>query len=458
MRRLDSLSGSHQSVSGSHPHAHRTLRFNSLSGCWASREIARIGTRPPEFSLDSPLTWAAADFQSRLNLLQDFIERVKDIGTPKDNPWCGVQLNVVLPTDVDRITSKLPNLLGRLERLSTAGSELASLLAIDAPVHLSAVSVIARLAQRLAAAPPMDRVSLGSPAWEQQRTQINELISSGQQFDERQSALDGVVVDAAWDTELAATRRNLAAHGRSWFRILNRGYREAQATLRGILVEQPPKPLKEGLALVDDLIAAQKARREINSDASNAFGRQALGTYWSGENSDWSALRKISQWETECRDAKIDARFRQVLANLPEMPDVRGLLAHIREDLKAAVEEIKALIQSLNLDVAIAFQVRDLLSISLTHLAEKLRQWLASPEALSKWVAYFVRRQKLESLGMTALAAEVHAGETSTDEAVSRCELAYYEEVIRDVFRREPDLASFSGASHEKLLKKFRIA
>lgn len=419
--------------------------------------LRAIDTRPPEFSLDSPLTWTAADFQSRLNLLRDFIERVEDIGTPKHNPWCGVQLDVIIPTDVDRITSKLPGLIGRLDRLSAAGSKLASRLAVDAPIDLSGISGIAQLAQRLASAPPLDHASLGNSTWGQQRTQIDDLIGAGQKFSERQSALDGVVVDAAWDTELAATRRNLAAHGRSWVRILNRGYREAQATLRGILVDQPPKPLNDRLALVDGMIAAQKARREINSDGSRTLGRKAFGALWSGENSDWAALRRISNWEKECRDAKIDSRFRQVLANLTDMPDVRGPLSQIRDNLKAAVEEIKTLVQTLDLDLSTAFEARDLFSIPLTQLADKLRRWLESPEALSKWVAYFVRRQKLESLGMTALVAEVHAGETSTDEAVSRCELAYYEEVIRDVFRREPDLANFSGASHEKLLEKFRF-
>ena len=109
------------------------------------------------------------------------------------------------------------------------------------------------------------------------------------------------------------------------------------------------------------------------------------------------------------------------------------------------------------LDLADAFPGAELLSIPLAILAARLKAWQSSPEDLSRWVAYFARRGRLEGLGMSALLAEIHGGDTNTEEAVSRCEMAFYEEVIRDVFGREPDLATFNGASHEQLLGKFRL-
>jgi very-short-patch-repair endonuclease/DNA polymerase III delta prime subunit len=418
--------------------------------------LRSLGTRPPDFNLDSPLRWTRREFQDRLNLVREFIDRVQEIGTPKDNPWCGVQLDAVLPTDVDRIMKKLAELLLRFERLAEAAMQLARLLNVEVPSDLSGISAVARLANRLAAAPPMDRSSLGSEAWSQQRGRIDELIQYGTQLQEQKQTLSKVVVDAAWDTELAATRRNLAGYGRSWFRFLHPGYRQAQADLRGIMVDPPPKALADRLAVVDGLIAAQKAKRELQSDEYGTLGKQAFGSFFTGENSDWQALAKISQWESECRQENIDARFRDVLARFSEMPDIRAPLGRIRSDLQTAFEEFKTLFQLLKLDVTAAFQTRDHRAIPLTALAAKLRQWHESPEALSQWVNYFVRRTKLEGLGLTHLVAEVHSGKTSVNEAVSRCELAYYEALIRDVLRREPDLATFNGASHEQLLEKFR--
>ncbi len=378
-------------------------------------ELVRLraaGTRPPEFTLEAPLTWTSADYRSRRNTLGELVKRVEEIGTPKSSPWYGVGLEVVLPTDADRILSKLQLLVGRLEKLEDAGHRLASQLAIDAPLDLKGVSSIARLAQRLASAPPMDRGSMGHPVWGTQRSQIDALIAKGQRYHEGRSALEGLVTDEAWDTELAATRRSLAAYGRSWFRFLNRRYREAQATLCGLLLREPPKPLDERLALVDQLIATQKARRDVNSDHAAELGRKAFGDYWAGENSDWSALAKILDWETGCREAGIDDRFRQVFANLTDVPDVKGLLADIRKHLKPAVEEIRAVAHSLKLDLVAALQSHDIATIPLRRMLKKFRRWLESPELLSKWVSYFALCRGIESLGMAQLAAEIDAGAT----------------------------------------------
>ncbi len=418
--------------------------------------LRAAGTRPPEFKLEAPLTWTRADFQFRLNLVRDFAERVEELEVPFRHAWCGVQLDVVLPMDVDRIMAKLPVIIASLERLSDAGSQLASMLNIDSPIDMNDVSRIARLAKRIALAPPLDRPHLADEVWTQQRTQIDDLICVGEKASQHREALEGVVVEAAWETNLTATRRNLAAYGRSWFRFLNRKYREVQATLRGILIDAPSTQLRERLAIVDQLIAGQQARHKTGSDAATALGRRAFGTFWNGEASDWAALAAISQWEAKCRAAGIDPSFRQVMATLADMPDVSGPLEQIRADLKGAVEDVRTLFRSLSFDLDVAFQNRDLLSVPLDALITKLQAWQSAPEALSQWVGYFVRKRKLESLGMAELTDEIHCGNTSAEGAVASCEMAYYEEVIRNVFLNEPDLACFNGASHERLLAKFR--
>jgi len=419
--------------------------------------LRAAGTRPPDFRLEDPLRWTLADFQTRMNLLRDFVERVQATGIPANHAWRGARIDVVLPTDVDRIMARLPVTIARLEGLRESGARLASMLNVEPPVGADGISRIARLAQKIVHAPPMDRQCLDDTVWTRQRSQIDELLHLGQQLSQRRAALAAVVVDAAWDTDLAATRRNLAGYGRSWFRFLNRKYREAQATVRGIVAEEPPKRLEEQLAIVDALIACQKARCQLKSEACHTLGRRAFGALWQGEASDWSALAAVSQWETGCREAKIDPRFPQIMAALTEMPDVSGPLSQIRDNLKAAVEELRSLCGSLELDLLDAFENGELLTISLDVLVSRLRLWQSAPEDLSRWVAYFVCRGRIESLGLRELAAEMHGGHTDAEEAVSRCELAFYEEIIRQVFRTEPDLATFSGASHEQLLAKFRL-
>lgn len=418
--------------------------------------LRAAGTRLPDFQLEGCAEWTLGDLQARLDLLDDLVEHVRAIGVPANHPWRGVRLNVVLPMDVDRLLQKLPEIIARLEGLITAGAELAASLNVEQPADANSVSKVARLAQRIAAAPPMDRASMGHAAWSDQPTQIRELVDAGRVYVERREALQGVVVDAAWDLDLAHARRDLAGYGRSWFRFFHRSYRDACATLRGILVGKPPKDLQARLAIVDSLMAGQKARQKVAGSAGDTLGRGAFGARWNGESSDWSALAAIVEWEANCREAKIDPNFGRVMASLAGVPSVSGPLERIRENLKSAIEQVKALFQSLSLDLSVAFEQADVLSIPLTLFVNRMKQWLSCPEELSKWVSYSTRRQRLEQEGVSQLAGEIHAGDTSPGEAVARCEMAFHEEVIRQVFREHPDLAAFQGVTHEQLLERFR--
>ena len=140
------------------------------------------GVCAPEYKLFLPLTWTRDEYQSRLRRLQQCVQGLQAIGVPAHHAWRDVQLEVILPTDVDRLVAKLPPTIDRLERLRTLGTQLASVLSLEPPRNASELSLIARTANHLAAAPPMDRSSVASTAWAQQRVQIEDLIRVGEPF------------------------------------------------------------------------------------------------------------------------------------------------------------------------------------------------------------------------------------------------------------------------------------
>ena len=422
-------------------------------------ELVRLraaATRPPEFHLRDPHTWTRDELHTRLNLLRDLVDHVEDIGQPDQHPWRGSQLDVVLPMDVDRAMSKVRELIAQVERLADASQQLASHMHVAIPTTASEVSRVAQLAQHLARAPRMDRSSISNPPWSEQRQEVDNLVQTGRNCEACRKQMDGVVVDGGWTTELAPIRRDIAAYGRSWFRILYRAYRDAQATLRGILVDQPPASVDEQLSLVDTLIKGQKSRGIIASDAAQVFGRQAFGSLWNGESTDWASLGAISEWETNCRTANVNPAFRQVLSRLDHSTDLGPLLAQVGADLKPFINGLKELFRMVKLNLEVAFCTRDVIQVPLSDLLERLRQWQDAPEALSNWVSYSTRRRQLQSEGMAELVDELHCGATRADEAVARCEMAFYEAMIRGVFNANSDLASFNGSTHEKLLDKFR--
>src|SRR5262249_35221810 len=158
-----------------------------------------------------------------------------------------------------------------------------------------------RLATKLLEAPPMDRAQITDPVWDQRRDTISEVVQKGLACDECRSKLAGIVAEVAWETDLRGVRREIAAHGRGWLRWIRRPYREAIATLRGVMESDLPDDHAERLRIVDIILKSQRLTQELDGETDvSRMGKAAFGTTWLGARSKWADLEAIDQWERSC--------------------------------------------------------------------------------------------------------------------------------------------------------------
>ncbi len=142
--------------------------------------------------------------------------------------------------------------------------------------------------------------AIASPAWDARRDEIAGLVKAGQAHAETQAVLRGILTEDAWQTDLRATRQALAGHGRSLFRWFRKDYRDAVATLRGVLKGEMPRKLADRLAIVDAVIGFQSSLAMLDNDPERIrLGQDAFGTGWKGSKSDWPVLAEIVKWEAE---------------------------------------------------------------------------------------------------------------------------------------------------------------
>ena len=97
------------------------------------------------------------------------------------------------------------------------------------------------------------------------------------------------LTEVAFQTDLEATRRDLAAYGTSWFRWLRGDYRKAMATLRGIIKGELPE--QSGRSPEDhrrDHRGPGRAPVARRRPEVGRLGRDAFGTLWKGTQSDWA--------------------------------------------------------------------------------------------------------------------------------------------------------------------------
>lgn len=437
---------------------HKLIHPAALSPYQLIGQLVRLrsaGVPPTSFRLPDAATWGDEGFRERRAALVDLADHLARLGHPDQHPWRNVRAEAVLVTDRDRVLSALPNIMLRLQRLSAGTEELGKRLALTQTSSALDASKAALFAQRLIAAPPLDRKSLADPVWGERREEIDALVSHGKTLSDCTNRLQGVVAEVSWSTGVAQARRDLAAYGRSWFRILFRPYRAAVAALRGILASDRPKSHQERLEILDTLLAGQLAGKKVED--GNELGQRAFGSYWRGAQSDWSALEKVCQWETESRTAGLPANFRAVLANLADRSSVAAAIKQIGADLKPVIQELGGVFSLLQFDAKAVFATSDIKLLPLRALRDHLQLWLDSPEALPTWTAYYNRWRRLAALGLASVAEQIQSGLLDPGNLKDQFEMSYYEEVYRLAYQQFPQLADFDGMSHEKLIERFKL-
>ena len=425
--------------------------------------LASLNERVPEpidFELTGSTSWTKNAFEARRRGLEDLQTHLKEIGRPSEHPWWGVTRDaLLLPNDLKQLMNQIVAAATSLEAIVDEVHRLTEALGVPVPdaMSLKDVQRLTQLGLKLVNAPPMDHRQMGNPVWDDHRDEIVRIVERGQAFAAGRSTLAEIVSPVAAQTDLAAARRSLAAHGSSWFRWLRRDYREAQATLRGILKGQSPKRLGEQLKLVDAVIESQAATRSIDDDPDiGQLGRDAFGTFWKGTRSDWPRLAAIVTWDDECRAARLPEDYRLIKSRLDEPERCEQPLGALAKQIKAVFPQINSLFKTVQLDLLEAFGIATLSPIPIDAMSARLRSWRENPGALSQWIGYRMRRSQLAADGLDAVIERLHDGRIPSDAVLHQFEIAYYESLLRDAFGRHRELREFAGLTHERRIDEFR--
>jgi very-short-patch-repair endonuclease len=418
------------------------------------------GIEALSFPLPAPGSWNGPTFREHCRNLADLQKHLEEIGAPADHAWRGVaRIEPLLPADMRELQAGIAEAIGSLTELAGAVALLADLFndARAAPPGLKGVQQLAQFALRLVKAPAMDRRAIGSPAWGDRREEIIDLVERARSGAEGFARLQDTVTEAAWQTDLAEARRSLATHGHSLFRWFRKDYRRALATLRGLLRSDLPRTLAERLDLVDEVTRIQDGLKTPDQDPAVArLGRDAFGDAWNGAKSDWDALGRIIDWDSECRSAGAPWDHRGILARLGGPDALQAPLRTVSARLKPASARLQELAKFLSLDCQDTFGSASLNAVPIQDWVGRLQRWQRDPESLSRWIGYRMRRRRLEEAGLGAIVSGIDEGRVAASTAVGQFQVAYYQALIRDIFRTHRDLAEFDGRSFEQWIEEFR--
>jgi hypothetical protein len=366
--------------------------------------LARHGVAQATFTLPGLEGWDRQALLKRRATIEELASRIAEIGRPAWHPWRGVGLVMASPVDLLRISALTLRLLRALAGLRHAADLLRRQLGRGAISTLAEMVSLLDTCRYLATAPvQVDGRKLLDPVWQTARETIAEIVRLGQAQRAHRDRLAELCTLAAWNAELAACRRDLAAHGRSWFRASHPDWRRARRELAALVKGPPPRSWSERLAFLDALLETQEARRWLAEH--DEIGAKAFGRLWRGAESDWQALAAVECWEREGRRQGLLAGAPGLLVRIPE----REHAAELADQLKTLIEAIRGscreLFGLLELDLAEAFDGTEIDHVQLDDVEGRLRIWAGQRAAARRPAEAGAGARCLRHRGPSAAAA-----------------------------------------------------
>lgn len=417
-------------------------------------EFSHAVTWSSEFS--QAATWTPDAVRERRALVADLRQRVQQMGAPSTHPWRGVERESVLNIDLPQIRITLERLAAALPPLRSEARQLARLLRQSEPLDFARMEGLRRMAFHVAAAPTLDRNALCNSVWVSGLNGLRDLVAHGRPFAEIRTKLADGIADSAFETDWTEVREAIAAYGQSWFRFLNGKFRKSMAAFRGVLRSKPPSALEERIALLDDLLTGHRHMLALRERAE--IGRQAFGVAWRCEDSDWDQLTAVIDWVGGEAEACLGPDFHQMFGELDEQEDFAALSTSLGERLDEARLAAEGVKDQLALNLTTAFNCSAFETVPLGALEERLIQWHASLEDLTRWATWFVCTKRVRQLGLGAMVEALEADRLSPASVVDVFDRAYYSHLLREAARTWPDLARFDGLEHERIVEEFRRA
>jgi very-short-patch-repair endonuclease len=171
--------------------------------------LQQAGQGPVDIRLDRPETWTREDKAQREEMLRDLARRIADMGLPCHHPWRGVALEVILPTDRDRLSGRIAGLVDRLGGWLGECRDLAAAVEADVPEILTALDVLLDRVRIVAAAPDLTPQALTAAAWTGGGSAIAGLINTGFAFERLYSEIGAAFVPEAWVCDLGTVPGDL---------------------------------------------------------------------------------------------------------------------------------------------------------------------------------------------------------------------------------------------------------
>ncbi len=417
-------------------------------------DLNESGCPAPDFAVPQADTWGREECSQRLDATAALAALTDEHGSEAEHLWRGAtrRLNPVerrrLEPALQQAQTCLEALRTTLERVPAAATWAGCKRIADAGTALQQLDALRSM-------PPEVPTLLRADALVESPKAVLELCEQVSTWQKGKADLLVEVLEIALAIEWDQVRIVLAARGRSWFRWLNAGYRDAVSQLKSVFRSAAPKDLPARLAILDRLLESSAQRRAISRTAE--LGRQALGTAWRAEDTDVDSLLPALRWIVAQADLMgSGASVRSQSATLQPDWDLPCLERGLREASTAWQEAWTVVVDTVGLDIGAAFGKSRIDDVEFTVVLARLQQCGAAPNSLEGWHRLNAAGRLAADLGLGEVRTRIADGRLPTSHARPMLEFVRAEAVWNRMCQAEPHLKAIDGADRTSKVEQFK--
>lgn len=435
---------------------HETMLSSGLSPYVAMGQLVLLGDgirEAADLSIPNAERWTPTVRAECRQVVEDLASRIEQMGVPSQHPWRGIGRANILHIDLASIEIDIRELVQRLAALDRSSIGVAQSVVYPAPKTLSEANKLLTIGQHIASAPPVDKTALCHGVWDVGLEGVKELVTHGRRFARTVTNIGTLVTEETWAQDFSKLRSVITSRGKSLLRFLDSEYRNSVTQLKAAMTDQLPTRYEDRIALIDNILVGQQALRAVAR--SEELGASAFGILWRRQHTNWDQLAAIVEWVAHQHETGLGESFRQTFAGITDPTQVGELGKDLSMKLIAARDIVDRLFDTLKLDCAEAFGVKEVDQIPAQALLDRCHAWLSNLEGVIKWSNYFSRALRGRALGLEALIARMEAGTLPSVMAPAAFDRIYYSHLLREFVRQRPELAQFDGDLHTKHVTDF---
>jgi very-short-patch-repair endonuclease len=408
----------------------------------------------PNLELPEASRWSSQEHRENCAIVGELAARAAPIFPPNQHAWRGVQIDVLMPADRQRLVQLIEEAIKSADAFLPTAERLSAVLGQPVYKTRREVERLIQLGEHFACIPAIDRRAMSCAIWSTDFPNVENAVSAGERYAVTVGQLRGKVTDSAWITNVRPLRETLARYGDSFKRFFSTEYRQSLKQLRSLLCVPLPKNRRERLNLLETLIQFQEQRQVLAS--LTEVGQAAFGSFWHAHDSDWTHLRAVVGWVSRCASFVSSDNFFASLPANTDGPQAGLAVGETKNALDAWNSPFHRLASTVKLDPSVAFECGDIDDVPIITAAKRFASWKTELETLPSWIAFRHQLKRANDVGLSEVGHRLFNGQINPREAAIVLDKVRLEAVLSSIIASHSILQTFSGDAHERQIAEFR--